>query len=133
MCQDIAVVMGIVPENQYLLGLEGAGVINRVGPRAAPYTAGQRVLVYRRGTFANRVQVSKDCIHLLPDSMTFEVRSKIYFLWLSYSSTLQEAATLACTYLSSIHALFDVANIKKYQVSLTLKGFRGRPDEYSVF
>ena len=65
--------MGIVPEDQYLLGLEGAGVINRVGPQATPYQPGQRVLVYRRGTFANRVQVSKDCIHLLPDSMTFEV------------------------------------------------------------
>ena len=68
--------MGIVPEDEYLLGLEGAGVIRRVGSRGHPYRVGQRVLVYRRGTIANRVQVSKECIHLLPDEMTYEVHTR---------------------------------------------------------
>lgn len=29
--KDIAITMGIIPANQHLLGLEGAGVIRRVG------------------------------------------------------------------------------------------------------
>lgn len=38
--KDIAITMGIIPENQHLLGLEGAGVIRRVGASASQFTVG---------------------------------------------------------------------------------------------
>ena len=99
--KDVAVTMGIVPENQYLLGLEGAGIIRRIGKRVGNFKVGQRVLVHKKGSFANRVACSIDGVHLLPDDMSFE-----------------EAATLACVYLVSIYGLMDIANTKKCQVSI---------------
>lgn len=71
--QDLAVAMGIVPENEYLLGLEGAGVIKRVGSLVQTLKTGQRVLLHNKGTFANRIQVFPAKVHVIPDSMSFEV------------------------------------------------------------
>ncbi len=65
--------MGIVPENEHLPGLEGAGVIRRVGGSISSLKVGQRVLVYEKGTFANRIQLTAARVHPLPDSMSFEV------------------------------------------------------------
>lgn len=67
--------MGIVPENQYLLGLEGAGVVRRVGKLANDYKAGQRVLIFKKGTFANRSIATTERVHHIPDTMSFEVRT----------------------------------------------------------
>jgi NADPH:quinone reductase-like Zn-dependent oxidoreductase len=77
------VTMGIIPENEYVLGLEGAGVIRRVGKSAGSFRIGDRVLVHRKGCFANRVQAPIQGVHLLPDSMSFEVRSSLqqFKLW----------------------------------------------------
>ena len=69
--------MGIVPENEYLLGLEGAGVVRRLGKQTRSVSIGQRVLVYDKGTFANRVQTTSERVYPLPDSMSFEVRQSI--------------------------------------------------------
>ena len=73
--KDIAITMGIVPENQHLLGLEGAGVIRRVGRLALQFTVGQRVLVFEKGTFGNRIIATTERTYGIPDDMTFEVRS----------------------------------------------------------
>ena len=95
--KDIAVTMGIVPENQYLLGLEGAGVVRRVGKVAASqYHIGQRVLVFEKGTFGNRIIATTERTHAIPDSMSFE-----------------EAATLPSVYLTAIYSIFDLANTRK--------------------
>jgi acyl transferase domain-containing protein len=94
--KDVAVTMGIVPENEHLLGLEGAGIITRVAPDVTSFKVGQRVVVFEKGTFANRIQATTERTHLLPDSMTFE-----------------EAATLPAVYLTSIYSLFYLANMKK--------------------
>ena len=72
---DLAVTMGIVPENEHLPGLEGAGVIRRVGNLISSLKVGQRVLVYEKGTFANRIQVTPERVYPLPASMSFEVSS----------------------------------------------------------
>ena len=71
--KDVAIAMGIVPENQHLLGLEGAGIIRRAGPLASHFTVGQRVLVFERGTFGNRIIATKERTYAIPDDMTFEV------------------------------------------------------------
>ena len=72
--KDIAITMGIIPENQHLLGLEGAGVIRRVGRSASQFTVGQRVLVFEKGTFGNRIIATTERTYGIPDDMTFEVR-----------------------------------------------------------
>ena len=73
--KDVAITMGIVPENQHLLGLEGAGIIRRAGPLASHFRVGQRVLVFKKGTFSNRVIATKERTYAIPDDMTFEVSS----------------------------------------------------------
>lgn len=99
--KDVAVTMGIVPENQYLLGLEGAGVVRRVGSAASQFHVGQRVLVHKKGCFANRVQATTDGVYPLPDDMSFEA-----------------ASTLACVYLVSIYGLYHLANLQRGQTVL---------------
>ncbi|PYI04018.1 putative PKS-like enzyme [Aspergillus sclerotiicarbonarius CBS 121057] len=96
--KDVATSLGIVPENQYLLGFEGAGVIRRVGKRATSFHIGQRVVVYRRGGFGNKVQAPVQGVYPIPD-------------WMSY----EEAATLPVVYHSVIYGLFDLANMQRGQ------------------
>lgn len=95
--KDVAVTMGIVPENEHLLGVEGAGIVRRVGSNV-PFSVGDRVVVFEKGCFANRVQITKERCHLLPDSMSFE-----------------DAATLMGVYLTSVYSLFNLANLQRGQ------------------
>ncbi len=67
--------MGIVPENEHLLGLEGAGLIRRVHPSVTKFKQGDRVLVFEKGTFANRIIATTERTYHIPDTMTFEVSS----------------------------------------------------------
>lgn len=90
--------MGIVPENEHLLGLEGAGIVRRVGKGAEKFKVGDRVAVLRNGTFANRIQVPIERTHILPDSLSFE-----------------DASTIPLVYLTSIYSLFNTANLKRGQ------------------
>lgn len=95
--KDVAVTMGLVPEDQHLLGLEGGGVIRRTGERLnSPFSVGQRVLVFKKGTFANRVIATTERTIAIPD-------------WLSY----EDAATLPSVYLTSLYSLFNLSGIKK--------------------
>lgn len=103
--------MGTVPENEHLLGLEGAGVIRRLG-KYKPYCIGQRVVTYRKGTFGNRVQAPVERIHLLPDDMSFEV-GRHATLFRITDDLLQDASTLTCVYGISIHGLLDWAHMRK--------------------
>ncbi|MCJ1264132.1 hypothetical protein MMC22_004003 [Lobaria immixta] len=96
--KDVATALGYIPENQHLLGQEGAGVVRRVSESASSYKVGDRVLVDCRGCFANRVQAPIEGLHHLPDSMSFE-----------------EAATYCIVYLTSIYALLDLANLQRDQ------------------
>ncbi|KAI3391508.1 hypothetical protein diail_7206 [Diaporthe ilicicola] len=95
--KDVAVSMGIVPENAHLLGLEGAGTIRRIGSNLkSPFHVGQRVLAFEKGTFANRIIATTERTIAIPD-------------WLSF----EEAATLPSVYLTSLYSLFNLSNIKK--------------------
>ncbi|KAI1170391.1 putative polyketide synthase [Nemania sp. FL0916] len=95
--KDVAVAMGIVPENHHLLGLEGAGTIRRVGANLrSPFHIGERVLVFEKGTFANRIIAATERTISIP-------------AWLSF----EDAATLPSVYLTALYSLFDLASIKK--------------------
>ncbi|KAI1361343.1 putative polyketide synthase [Xylaria arbuscula] len=95
--KDVAVTMGIVPENHHLLGLEGAGTIRRVGANLnSPFHVGQRVMVFEKGAFANRIIATTERTIPIPDWISFE-----------------EAATLPSIYLTALYSLFNLASIKK--------------------
>lgn len=69
--------MGIVPEDQHLLGLEGAGVVKRVGDSVDSLKVGQRVMVFGKGTFANRIIATTERVYPLPDNISFEAISTL--------------------------------------------------------
>jgi NADPH:quinone reductase-like Zn-dependent oxidoreductase len=88
--------MGIVPENEYLLGLEGAGTIRRVGRSAHSFNVGQRVLFHNKGAFANRLKLPAKKVHAIPDAMSFEVslHGQLSFLLLMLSGCGEYAKCL---------------------------------------
>ncbi|UKZ80175.1 Type I Iterative PKS [Trichoderma virens FT-333] len=47
--KDVAITMGIVPEDEHLLGFEGSGRIRRVGKAVSNFQAGQRVAFFQKG------------------------------------------------------------------------------------
>ncbi|WYZ41095.1 hypothetical protein EsH8_IV_001436 [Colletotrichum jinshuiense] len=96
--KDVAVAMGIVPENEYTIGYEAAGVVKRLGPGVTKFKEGDRVCFLNGGSYANRLQVSTGRTHVIPDWMSFE-----------------DAATIPSVYLCSIYSLFDIANLKEGQ------------------
>ncbi len=78
--------MGIVPENEYLMGHEGAGIVKRVGEGATDYKVTRdRVTIMLTGTSANRIQVPVERTHHISDSLSFEVRriTSLHFASLS--------------------------------------------------
>ncbi|RYP64884.1 hypothetical protein DL771_008561 [Monosporascus sp. 5C6A] len=93
--KDVIVTMGIVPGDERMLGGEAAGVVTEVSPGVTGFEIGQRVVVYGKGCMANRVYATPGRIHPIPEWMTFE-----------------EAATVCIAYMTSIYALFDLANIE---------------------
>lgn len=96
--KDVVITMGIVPENEHILGLEGAGIVRRLGKnvhKVRKLDIGQRVLVFKKGAFANRVHAEAERVYPIPGSMTFE-----------------ETCTLASSYLTGIHSLFNLAVTK---------------------
>ncbi|KAL0930068.1 polyketide synthase [Colletotrichum truncatum] len=96
--KDVAVAMGIVPENEYTIGYEAAGVVKRLGPGVSKFKIGDRVCFLNGGSYANRLQVPVGRAHTIPDWMSFE-----------------DAATIPSVYLCSIYSLFDIANLKEGQ------------------
>ena len=73
--KDIAITTGIIPEIQYLLGLEGIGIIKGAGLPALHFSVGQRALVFEKGTFGNRIIATKERTYTIPDDIIFEVSS----------------------------------------------------------
>ncbi|KAK4458706.1 hypothetical protein QBC42DRAFT_19564 [Cladorrhinum samala] len=96
--KDIATTLGLVPENEYLLGLEGAGIITQVGANVTSYRIGDRVLVHGKGCFANRNRVPKENIFLLPDWISFE-----------------QAATMSIVYFTAVYSLMEIVQVRKGQ------------------
>ncbi|KAI0467452.1 PKSKA1 [Xylaria cf. heliscus] len=93
--KDVVVTMGIVPGDERMLGGEAAGIVTKVSPSVKGIEVGQRVVVFSRGCFANRVTAPFRRVRKIPDQMSFE-----------------EAATLCAVFLTSIYSLFDLASIR---------------------
>ncbi|KAI0434033.1 reducing type I polyketide synthase [Xylaria sp. FL1042] len=93
--KEVAVTVGIVPENEFLLGGEGGGIVTRVAPDVTKFRPGERVLFFEKGSFANRIITTTQRVHHIPDSMSFE-----------------EAATMPCVFMTSMYALYRLAGLK---------------------
>ncbi|RYO78215.1 hypothetical protein DL763_009737 [Monosporascus cannonballus] len=91
--KDVDAALGNISENSEGLGFEGAGVVVRVGGSVTTRRIGQRVAVFGRGCFANRVTVSSKATLILPNGMPFK-----------------EAATLPVAFLTSLYALGRIAH-----------------------
>ncbi|ROV86996.1 hypothetical protein VMCG_10817 [Cytospora schulzeri] len=94
--KEVAVTIGIVPENEYLLGGEGAGVITRVARDVTKFVPGQRVAFFEKGSFANRVVTKTEAVVGIGDDITFV-----------------EAATIPCVFMTSYYALVHLARVKR--------------------
>lgn len=90
--------MGILESSGDGFGLEGAGIVRRTGPNVE-IKAGDRVMFISRGAFGTHVVVSENLCEVIPDGVSFE-----------------DAAAMPCVFATSIHALFNVGNLKKGQV-----------------
>lgn len=97
--KDVAIIMGIVPDDEYNLGVECAGVVRRLGPGVSKFKVGDRVCMLKFGTYANRVRVAADRCHTVPAWMTFE-----------------EAATIPSVYLCSLYAMYHLGALQEGQV-----------------
>ncbi|KAF5026934.1 hypothetical protein F66182_964 [Fusarium sp. NRRL 66182] len=98
--KDVAITMGIVPDNEYNIGFECSGVVKRLGPGVTRFQAGDRVCMLKAGSYANRVRVSVDRCHMIPNPMTFE-----------------EAATIPSVYLCSLYAMYHLGELKEGQLT----------------
>ncbi|KAK3328393.1 hypothetical protein B0T19DRAFT_357739 [Cercophora scortea] len=99
--KDVATTMGIVPENEHMIGCECAGYIRRVGPGVTGFKVGDRVVAQTDGTYVNHLQVVTDRVHAIPDSMSFE-----------------DAATIPLVYLTAIYSLYHLGNLREGQTVL---------------
>ncbi|THC91910.1 hypothetical protein EYZ11_008620 [Aspergillus tanneri] len=99
--KDVAVAMGIVPENEYLLGLEGSGIIRRVSAHVDHSIIDNRVVFMAKGAVANRIHVPLEFTHTIPDVMSYE-----------------EAATIPVVFCTALYALCDMGNLRRGQTVL---------------
>jgi NADPH:quinone reductase-like Zn-dependent oxidoreductase len=95
--------MGIVPENEYMIGCECSGVVKRLGEGVTKFKVGDRVAVMRSGTYANRLQTPIERTHVIPDWMSFE-----------------DAATIPLVYMTALYSLFHLGNLQEGMVSSSL-------------
>ena len=97
--KDVATTMGIVPENENMIGCECAGYIKRLGPGVNKFQVGDRVAAMRSGTYVNRLQCPAERVHIIPNSMSFE-----------------DAATIPLVYLTAIYSLYHLGGLREGQV-----------------
>lgn len=92
--------MGIIPEDEHMIGCESAGVVRRLGPGVTKFRTGDRVVVQGQGNYANRVKSIAHCVQAIPSWMSFE-----------------DAATMPLVYATALKSLFHLGNLQKHQVS----------------
>jgi NADPH:quinone reductase-like Zn-dependent oxidoreductase len=64
------VAMGQIPDSK--IGLEGAGVIHRLGPGVTRFKLGDRVAFFTHGAHRTLLRTLADNCELIPEGMSFE-------------------------------------------------------------
>lgn len=98
------VAMGLVG-NKDQLGLEGSGVVRRVGSDVKGFCPGDRVVTCYQGIFKTRIVISPERCYKCPEQIS-----------------LVDVASMPTVYATAIYSLIEVGNLKKDQV-----GFRTNP------
>lgn len=94
--------MGVVPGLPVqgdMFGDEGAGIVSRVGSNVRNLSAGDRVMTWTFGTLSTRLKTISGACVKIPDSLTF-----------------QDAATMACVYVTVLYSLLDIGRLEADQV-----------------
>lgn len=91
--------MGLVGGTADGIGLEGSGIIRRIGPDVEGLQVSDRVLIFGRGCFTTRFVTSAKLCAKIPDNLSFE-----------------EAATMPCVYSTVIYSLMTVGQLERGQV-----------------
>ena len=91
--------MGVVDGAKEGIGLEGSGIVRRVGPGVIDLKIGDRVIIFEHGCFSTRLIVSSSLCAKIPGSLSFA-----------------EAATLPCVYSTVIYSLLTVGRLERGQV-----------------
>jgi NADPH:quinone reductase-like Zn-dependent oxidoreductase len=91
--------LAIVPIPEAGLGIEAAGVVRRVSPKAKNLRPGDRVMLLGDGSFATQNITSEKLCIKIPDRLSFE-----------------DAATMPAVYATALCALIDIGNLQRDQV-----------------
>ncbi|KAI9374619.1 ketoacyl-synt-domain-containing protein [Aspergillus egyptiacus] len=102
--RDVMASLGVIDDGLGL-GLEGAGVVTRVGDKVTNVKQGQAVMLIGSGLFSESVVVPGDFCYPVPSDMS-----------------LEEAATLPIAYASAIYSLLHLAQLQKGQSVLIHSG-----------
>ncbi|KAJ5971450.1 Acyl transferase/acyl hydrolase/lysophospholipase [Penicillium vulpinum] len=99
--KDILISLGILDLPSTVMGLEGAGIVLRVGAQIQDLCPGDRVCAFGPGTFATSV--------ILPASRCVKIPEYL---------SLEDAAAMPLVFATAIHGLCDVGQLKKNQTVL---------------
>jgi NADPH:quinone reductase-like Zn-dependent oxidoreductase len=92
--------MGILSLPETKFGYEAAGVVKKIGPEAAKFCVGDRVVIMGSKTFSTTLTQSELLCEIIPDSMD-----------------LLDAAASPLCFTTAIYGLMDIGRLEEGQVS----------------
>lgn len=93
------ITLGVLDNSTAELGLEGAGIVQAVGPDVHDVSVGDRVMYLSSGCFATHLTLPETLCVKMDDAMSFEL-----------------GAALPCVYATAAMALIDKARLQPGQV-----------------
>nr|ALQ32752.1 putative polyketide synthase [Fusarium anthophilum] len=96
--RDVLLCMGVVEATGVGIGLEGSGVITKVGAGVSGLQPGDRAFYLADNCFSTQITISAQRCAKIPSQLAFE-----------------DAATMPCVYATVIHSLLDVGGLRPGQ------------------
>lgn len=96
--QDVLLCMGIVEAKDVGIGLEGSGVVTKVGNAVTNLQPGDRIFYLADNCFSTQMTISAQRCAKIPPSLPWE-----------------QAATMPCVYSTVIHSLLDIGGLRSGQ------------------
>ncbi|OQD86541.1 hypothetical protein PENANT_c007G06237 [Penicillium antarcticum] len=98
--RDVMVIMGVVGDKKDL-GIEGSGIVRRVGANVTSLLPGDKVAITSSGIFGDQVVISHKRCFKLPDTLS-----------------LEDAATMPSVYATAIYSFIHLGMLRKEQTVL---------------
>ncbi|KAG7414885.1 Highly reducing polyketide synthase FUM1 [Fusarium oxysporum f. sp. raphani] len=96
--RDVLLCMGVVEATSVGIGLEGSGIITKVGAGVSSLQPGDRVFYLADNCFSTQITISAQRCAKIPSQLAFE-----------------DAATMPCVYATIVHSLLDVGGLRSGQ------------------